>query len=85
MRCQKGQAMFVQPAGSRARGGRIAVIIAGMTRSFLSQVLQRYWSELLATLAAAGRRPVVLAALTRSSSYRHLKGWLREENVTELS
>ena len=71
--------------GSRARGGRIAVIIAGMTRSFLSQVLQRYWSELLATLAAAGRRPVVLAALTRSSSYRHLKGWLREENVTELS
>ena len=61
MRCQKGQAMFVQPAGSRARGGRIAVIIAGMTRSFLSQVLQRYWSELLATLAAAGRRPVVLA------------------------
>ena len=77
--------LFGAPARSRIREDRLAVAIAGMTRSFETAPMIEYWRRLLAAVRVSSREPVLFAALSLESSYN---GWpsssIRLHNATAL-
>lgn len=90
MHCQRDpKPLFGPPAQSRIRDDRLAIVVAGMTRSFASAPMLDYWRRLLTTVRVTRREPVVFAALSRESGYRGWSLWrthglVRSHNESEL-
>lgn len=87
MRCMRNPSpLFGAPARSAIRDDRLAVVVAGMTRSFITAPMQAYWHQLVAALRRSQREPVVFAALSLESFYR---GWTpgvyRHHNASEAT